>query len=170
MYIALSILVLLSVVCWSYFLKRRVSHAESRDIFIDHFYKCSTTLIEENDVPDDVCEILCVLSENLNNRRIIREIFFDIVLGRAKSESLVEGKRKFDNAVLTMREPLQKIFYEAIGSALMAMTLNSAIIGTIMRRMVLLGMSVTDRTKDASADENGKIVALDIVSHAKHAA
>lgn len=119
------------------------------------FFDAAGKLVDDDDTPESVVQLLEFVAEHIASRRTPWEIMFLLISGRLR-RSLAKPSEKtirLERDLAEMREPMRQLFHEAMASAALAIAFNSVIIGAVIRRVALYRVSKINRRNYKGGDD-----------------
>lgn len=138
--------IVLLAVAWSLYRlrKRQLADLAQYEIHVEIFYDAAKPLVEDDETPELVLELLKFMNEKVSDPSAARELYQIIARGRLSPVTIEvspEGKKL--QAFFKKRPELEPPFLRVIGHGLLAMTYRSMILGSKLR----LWLSAIDTPK-----------------------
>jgi hypothetical protein len=105
----------------------------------DQFFRASSLLIAEEDVPDAIIRRLEFIARNIANPRLGRRIAYDALSGDLRDMSAEPPRQviEFLEIIKQLRPELQGLVGKAFVSSLIAVTFTNILLGPLICRVVL---------------------------------
>jgi hypothetical protein len=117
-------------------LRHRSYHVTERMRLLEDAFRDAGVLIDEDDTPDQVVDLLDLIAHNARNPRINMRFFWAVVSGALRKEVGKPSAKAlaFKAAVKSMRPEMREVYDRAIAAFLLASTYNNPLIGWFIRR------------------------------------
>jgi hypothetical protein len=135
-----------------YLSRYRVIHIQRQQTYLRSFYTAAGRIIDDDNTPDNLVKLILSLSSKIMSKRLSPEIAWEGLLGHfwepdSNKSNLSE---KILRTTTCLPIHLRRDWSEARASFILAVTYNSVITGTFVRRLMLISL----REKQPPEDED----------------
>lgn len=134
------------------FARWRTAQLRTMQSYREHFYNASGRLINDTSVPLEVLDFLSFLIKQVDKPRLGRKLLLDAITGNLYTSFRRPSQKTNDlvQAVANMRPDLQRDYFTAVSSFLIAATFANVFLGPFIRRLMLYWAEDNAKTRDVS--------------------
>ncbi|RDD60491.1 hypothetical protein [Ferruginivarius sediminum] len=139
--------------------RARVQQIDAREEYRNDFFDAANVLAEREDTPETPLSVVEFLAERVGKRRAPYEMMYFLIHGDARrsANEPAEKLRQLRQDLADMPEELRQQFGKAVAAGSMAITLNSLIVGWLIRRIAMYAVYKRNKRKYDGTDDAGTI-------------
>lgn len=144
--------ILAALAALAVFAKWRLRHLEAAAEMQTKFFQAMNALVDDQDTPPEVLNVLESLAKDLMNAQQFRRFVWFLLFHTATKRSKRAPRRDLEKIFNDMPDQLRGYLAQAFVAGVFAISFQSAFVGLAFRRVALIGASLAQRPRHQKVD------------------